>query len=86
MYDIEHVRAIIRETIGNRGIDFTEDATEFDLDSLQFISVVVEFEEALNITINDDYLMMDRFSSFANIESTLIDILENSLQKSLIRY
>ena len=82
MYDIEHVRAVIRETIENRGIDFIEDTTPFDLDSLQFISMVVEFEEALNITINDDYLLMDRFTSFANIENTLIDILENTSQES----
>ena len=82
MYDIEHVKAVIRETIENRGIDFIEDTTPFDLDSLQFISMVVEFEEALNITINDDYLLMDRFTSFANIENTLIDILENTSQES----
>lgn len=82
MYDIEHVRAVIRETIENRGIDYREDTTPFDLDSLQFISMVIEFEEELNITINDDYLLMDRFTSFAKIENTLIDILENTSQKS----
>lgn len=78
MYDIECVRAVIRETIGNRGLDFTEDASPIDLDSLQFISMIVEFEEAFNITIDDDYLLMDRFTSFVNIENTLIDILENT--------
>lgn len=82
MYDIEHVRAVIRETIGNRGLDFTEDTNPIDLDSLQFISMIVEFEEAFNITIDDDYLLMDRFSSFVNIENTLIDILENTLRES----
>lgn len=79
MYDLEHVKDVIRETLANRGLDFTEDASPIDLDSLQFISMIVEFEETLNITIDDDYLFMDRFSSFANIENTLIDILEKAL-------
>ena len=78
MYDIEHVRAVIRETIENRGIDFVDETTPFDLDSLQFISMVIEFEEALNVTIKDDYLLIDRYTSFAKIENTLIDILENA--------
>ena len=82
MYDLEHVKSVIRETISNRGLDYTEDAAPIDLDSLQFISMVVEFEEALNITIDDDYLLMDRFTSFVNIENTLIDILENTSQES----
>ena len=77
MYDIEHVRSVIRETIENRGLDFTEDTSPIDLDSMQFISMIVEFEEALNITIGDDYLLMDRFASFVNIEKTLVDILES---------
>lgn len=82
MHDIEHVRSVIRETIENRGLEFTEDASPIDLDSLQFISMVVEFEEALNISIDDDYLFMDRFTSFVNIENTLVDILENTTQES----
>ena len=44
--------------------------------------MIVEFEEAFNITIDDDYLLMDRFSSFVNIENTLIDILENTSRES----
>lgn len=82
MHDIEQVRSVIREIIGNRGLDFTEDTTPIDLDSLQFISMVVEFEEALNITIDDDYLLMDHFTSFVNIENTLVDILESTTQES----
>ena len=82
MYDIEYIRSVIRETIENRGLDFIEDTTPIDSDSLQFISMVVEFEDAFNITINDDYLRMDRFTSFVNIENTLIDILENTSRES----
>ncbi|MCL2311273.1 MAG: phosphopantetheine-binding protein [Firmicutes bacterium] len=82
MYDIDYIKSVIRETIGNRGLDFTEDTTPIDLDSLQFISMVVEFEEALNITIDDDYLFMDRFASFTSIEDTLVDILENTSQET----
>lgn len=82
MYDLEHVKTVIRETIENRGLEYTEDEMQIDLDSMQFISMVVEFEEALNITIEDDYLLLDNFSSFVNIENTLIDILANTASET----
>ena len=78
MFDLEHVKSVIRETIENRGIDYTEDDAPIDLDSMQFINIIVELEEALNITIDDDYLSLERFSSFENIKNTLIDILDES--------
>lgn len=76
MYDLEHIKSVIRTVIENRGLEFTEDETAIDFDSLQFISMIVELEEALNITIDDDYLFLECFSSFVNIENTLTDILE----------
>ena len=76
MYDLEQIRTVIRTTIENRGLEFTEDETSIDFDSLQFISMIVELEEALNITIDDDYLFLEHFSSFVNIENTLTDILK----------
>jgi acyl carrier protein len=82
MYNLEHIKSVIRETIENRGLNYTEDEALLDLDSMQFISMIIEFEQALNITIDDDYLFLDRFSSFVNIENTLIDILENSLPET----
>lgn len=76
MYDLEHIKSVIRTVIENRGLEFTEDETAIDFDSLQFIGMIVELEEALNITIDDDYLFLECFSSFVNIENTLTDILE----------
>lgn len=76
MYDLEQIRSVIRTTIENRGLEFTEDDTLIDFDSMQFISMIVEIEEALNITIDDDYLLLEHFSSFVNIEKTLLNILD----------
>lgn len=78
MYDLEYIKSVIRETIENRGLDYTEDEAPIDFDSMQFISMIIEFEDALNITICDDYLQLNRFSSFIDIEKTLTDILESS--------
>ena len=64
--------------IENRGVVYTEDEALLDLDSLQFINVIIELEEELNITIEDDYLSVEKFSSFVSIENTLLEILENS--------
>lgn len=81
MYDLEYIESVIRAAIENRGIDYTEDETPLDLDSMQFISMIVEFEETLNITIDDDHLLSECFSSFINIKNTLIDILEKNAAK-----
>ena len=78
MYDIEQIKMVIREVIENRGVVYTEDEALLDLDSLQFINVIIELEEELNITIEDDYLSVEKFSSFVSIENTLLEILENS--------
>ena len=78
MYDIEQIKTVIREVIENRGVVYTEDEALLDLDSLQFINVIIELEEELNITIEDDYLSVEKFSSFLIIENTLLEILENS--------
>ena len=78
MYDIEQIKTVIREVIENRGVVYTEDEALLDLDSLQFINVIIELEEELNITIEDDYLSVEKFSSFVSIENTLLEILENS--------
>ena len=53
MYDLMQIKSVIREAIENRGIDYVEDDTPLDLDSLQFISLIVDIESALNITIED---------------------------------
>jgi|GEM_PF-6913767 acyl carrier protein len=75
MYDLMQIKSVIREAIENRGIDYVEDDTPLDLDSLQFISLIVDIESALNITIEDEYLVPERFLSYASIERTVSDIL-----------
>lgn len=75
MYDLEYLRVVIRNVIDNRGIAYKEDGSELDMDSLQFISMIIEFEELLNISINDNYLSFEHFSSFLSIENTLAAII-----------
>ena len=75
MYDLEYIRTIIRNVIDNRGIAYKEDATILDMDSLQFVSMIIEFEELLDISISDDYLAFEYFSSFLNIEHTLMMVI-----------
>lgn len=81
MYDLVDIKHIIAKIIENRGIEYTEDDTLLNIDSLQFISMVIELEEILDITISDDYLVLDSFSSFTNIENMITDILQNSVSE-----
>lgn len=78
MYDLEKIQFVIRNTLENRGLEYTEDENLIDFDSMQFISMIVEFEEFLDISIDDEFLRLECFSSFVNIKNTLIAILEKT--------
>lgn len=78
MYDLDKIQFAIRNTLENRGLEYTEDENLIDFDSMQFISMIVELEELLDISIDDEFLRLECFSSFVNIKNTLITILETT--------
>lgn len=45
-------------------VDFSDD---LGMDSIKFISLIVEIESRLNIIIPDDYLLIDYFNNIDNI-------------------
>lgn len=58
-----------------RNIDF--DLSEFFIDSIQFISFIVEVEKRLGFELPDDFLLIEQYRSFNALCNALTDINEN---------
>ena len=54
-------------------VDFTDD---LGMDSILFITMIVEIEAAFAITVPDDLLLMENFKSINNIVDIIVDILK----------
>ena len=48
---------------------------EYDIESLTFISIIIDLEHIFNVIIPDDLLQMDEFSDFNNIVNILDSLL-----------
>ena len=58
-----------------RNTDF--DLSEFFIDSIQFISFIVEVEKRLGFELPDDFLLIEQYRSFNALCNALTDISEN---------
>ena len=58
-----------------RNTDF--DLSEFFIDSIQFISFIVEVEKRICFELPDDFLLIDKYRSFNALCSALTNINEN---------
>ena len=73
MYE-DTVYKIINQHIKENKItpeDASEDLQTFGMDSIMFIRIMVALEEALDIEIPDDYLLMDKMNSVDKILNAL---------------
>jgi len=53
---LEKIQAILREQIGDDTLAITRETTleEIGMDSLDFVQVIMELEDAFNVSIEDD--------------------------------
>jgi|GEM_PF-2211365 len=76
------IRIIINECLISVGIFIDGnsqddiDLTEFNLDSLSFISFVVDLEEQLNVTLPDSFLQYDVLKSLKGLTSLIVQFME----------
>lgn len=73
------MRSIVLEVLENMGImlddiEQTEDIdlTEYIIDSIQFVSFIIELERALDIVLPDNFLLIKNYGSL----NTLCEALE----------
>lgn len=58
-------------------VDYNEDdfdLSEFIIDSVQFISLIVEIENVLGFELPDEFLLLDKYRSFNALCIALTDI------------
>lgn len=58
-------------------IEYVDLVDDMGMDSITFISIIVELEEKFNITISDDVLLIDNFKKIDNI----VDIVNKEILK-----
>lgn len=63
------------EPIDEESIELEDDLTQIGLDSFAFIRMVIMLEEEFDISIPDDQLSIDLFSSIEKIEKLITELL-----------
>lgn len=72
-----NTKDIIIEKIELNGAEINEKGEIEDIDSIVFISLVLDLEEEFNIEIPDEYLLMSTFSSVDNIILIINKLIDN---------
>ena len=73
------IRDIIIENIELNGAEINEGGTIEEIDSITFISLVLDLEAEFNIEIPDEYLLMSVFSSVDNIVSIIETLITSKM-------
>lgn len=73
------IRDIIIENIELNGAEINEEGTIEEIDSITFISLVLDLEAEFNIEIPDEYLLMGVFSSVDNIVSIIETLITSKM-------
>ncbi len=73
---------LISELFGDKGFDtdiieYADLVDDMGMDSITFISIVVELEVKFDITVSDDMLLIDNFKKVDDI----VAVVENELAK-----
>lgn len=80
---IELVREKLQEALKNVGIelDYTEgqdlNLQDYIEDSLQYITAVVEIENALDIDLPDELLVFDSLVSFHSFSEAILEVIQS---------
>lgn len=69
------------ECIEESGITILEDGTLEDIDSLKFISCIVEIERIFEIEFPDDLLLIDYFLDIDSLSKIILNIIEENHSK-----
>lgn len=72
-----NTKDIIIEKVELNGAEINERGEIEDIDSIVFISLILDLEEEFNIEIPDEYLLMSTFSSVDNIALIIDKLIDN---------
>ena len=65
-------------SIDDEDISSDFDLSEYFIDSIQFITFIVELENELGFALPDDFLLFDKYRSFNALCGVLVEIKSNN--------
>ncbi|WKL02521.1 phosphopantetheine-binding protein [Paenibacillus amylolyticus] len=71
------VAALVKQKI-HRDLEMTDDLKSAGLDSMKAIDLLLELEEKFEMTIPDEYMINDTFSSMGNIVNMIHTLQQNA--------
>ena len=77
----EKIMGIMSGLFSDSGVDtdileYVDLIDDFGMDSINFVSLIIELEEAFEVQIPDEWLLMEKFRTFSQIYSA-VDLLIN---------
>ncbi len=74
----EKIYAIIKKFVGNdNDVDDNAVLMEIGIDSVTFISMIIEFEEEFNIRFDDMQLVYDNYKTIGQLVKMILHMTEN---------
>ncbi len=74
-----NIKAEIERIFEENGVNITDATSLENIDSIQYITVIVEIEQFFNITLPDDYLVENELSDIQKLINIVTSIYESSL-------
>lgn len=73
--EIEDIRALVVEIMERNGVQFVDgQEEEAFVDSIQFITSMVDIEDTFGIEVPEDYMAMEGINSLEEIVNMIIEI------------
>lgn len=72
------IKAEIEKIFEENGVDFNNSENLENIDSIQYVTIIVEIEQLFNITLPDYFFVENSLSDFPRLINVVTDIYENS--------
>lgn len=74
-----NIKTEIERIFEENGINITDPDSLENIDSIQYVTIIVEIEQFFNITLPDYFLVDNALADFQKLINIVTDIYENSL-------
>ncbi len=76
-------KSIIYNIIEDNGVELSDKTIMKEIDSIQYISIVVEIEQTFSTVLPDHLLSIGDFNNIDQFVSAVIDVLENDASQHM---
>lgn len=80
--DIKNIKKDLERIFDENGVDSSDQQQLNDIDSIQYISIIVEIEQLFNIVLPDFVLSQNKFIDFDRFVSIVTNLYENRMEEN----